>query len=388
MCGYGCLTGQGNGQGGREHGQKADQLPGYRRIDDPAARAHMAAVWGIDAADIPGPGRSAWEMLDALGTDGGVRALMVMGSNPVVSAPDSGRVGERLAALDFLVVCDFFLSDTAQLADVVLPTTQWAEEDGTMTNFEGRVVLRQAAVDPPGEVRSDLEVLSGLASRLGCRDGFSSEPRVVFEELRRASAGGRADYAGITWDRIQAEDGVFWPCPDEAHPGTPRLFLDAFATPDGRARFHSVGYRASDEEPDDEFPLYLTTGRTLVHYQSGTQTMRVEELRESEPDMFAELHPDLARVFGIEDGAVFWLQSRRGVACARARLTTNIRLDTVFMPFHWGGLGRANLLTNPALDPDSKMPEFKVCAVRIDRASIADDEDHDGLRATERGSTR
>jgi assimilatory nitrate reductase catalytic subunit len=151
-----------------------------------------------------------------------------------------------------------------------------------------------------------------------------------------------------------------------------------------------VGYRGAAEEPDDEFPLYLTTGRTLAHYQSGTQTMRVEELRESEPDTFAELHPDLARVFGIETGALFWLRSRRGVACARARLTPNIRLDTIFMPFHWGGLGRANLLTNPALDPDSGMPEFKVCAVRIDRVTTADNQDHDGLRASEieRASTR
>ena len=281
--GYGCLTGQGNGQGGREHGQKADQLPGYRRIDDPDARRHVAGVWGVDPDDLPGVGRSAWEMLDAMGRDGGVRALLVMGSNIAVCAPDSARVERRLADLDFLVVGDMFLSETASRADVVLPVTQWAEEDGTMTNVEGRVILRRAAMQAPANVRSDLEILEGLAQRLGCGERFPSQPRVVFDELRRASAGGKADYAGITYDRIEGEDGVFWPCPDEGHPGTPRLFLDAFATPDGRARFHAVSHRAAGEAPDDEFPLYLTTGRTLVHYQSGTQTRRVAQLREASP---------------------------------------------------------------------------------------------------------
>jgi assimilatory nitrate reductase catalytic subunit len=364
--GYGCLTGQGNGQGGREHGQKADQLPGYRRIDDPEAREHVARVWGIDPDDLPGPGRSAFEMLDAIGSDGGIRALLVMASNIVVSAPDSGRMQQRLADLDLLVVSDIFLSETAALADVVLPTTQWAEEDGTMTNVEGRVVLRRKALDPPADVRSDLEIIGGLARRLGHGERFPTEPRTVFDELRRASAGGKADYAGITYERIVEEDGVFWPCPDEQHPGTPRMFLDRFATPDGRASFLPVSHRKAGEEPDDEFPLFLTTGRTLVHYQSGTQTRRVAKLRDAEPDAYVELHPALARQWHIEEHDVVGLRTRRGAASARARLSPDIRPDTLFMPFHWGGTGRANSLTNPALDPDSRMPEFKVCAVRIE----------------------
>jgi assimilatory nitrate reductase catalytic subunit len=363
-CGYGCLTGQGNGQGGREHGQKADQLPGYRRIDDPAAREHVASVWGIDAADLPGPGRSAYEMLDGLGTDGGVRALLVMGSNIVVSAPDAGHVEERLDALDFMAVCDLFLSETAERADVVLPVTQWAEEEGTMTNLEGRVILRRAAVDPPDGVRSDLEVLAGLAARLGYSDGFPTEPEVAFEELRRASAGGRADYAGISYARIARDGGTFWPCAD-AGPDTPRLFLDRFATEDGRARFHPVSYRPPAEPPDDEYPLWLTTGRVLRQYQSGTQTRRVAALRTSDPDAFVELHPVLARRHGIAEGDPVTVSSRRGDALARARVTPDIRPDTVFMPFHWPAHGRANLLTNPVLDPRSRMPEFKLCAVRI-----------------------
>jgi assimilatory nitrate reductase catalytic subunit len=370
--GYGCLTGQGNGQGGREHGQKADQLPGYRRIDDPDARAHVAKVWGIDPHDLPGPGRSAFEMLDAIGSsEAGIRALLVMASNIVVSAPDSARMRQRLADLDLLVVSDIFVSETALLADVVLPTTQWAEEEGTMTNVEGRVVLRRKALDPPPDVCSDLEILHGLAERLGHGERFPIEPRMVFDELRRASAGGKADYAGITYERIAAQDGVFWPCPDEEHPGTPRLFLDAFATADGRARFHPVSHRKAAEEPDDEFPLYLTTGRTIVHYQSGTQTRRVAKLREAEPEAYVELHPALARQHRIEERDLVGLRTRRGQASARARLTPDIRPDTLFMPFHWGGEGRANLLTNPALDPHSKMPEFKVCAVRIEGSEPA-----------------
>src|SRR5215471_2821178 len=187
--GYGCLTGQGNGQGGREHGQKADQLPGYRRIDDPAAREHVARVWGIDAALIPGPGRSAFELLDSLGTADGVRALLVMGSNVAVSAPAAGRIADRLGALDFLAVCDPVLSETAALADVVLPVAQWAEETGTMTNLEGRVLLRARATPPPPGVRTDLEVIAGLARRLDAPGDWDPDPELVFGELRRASAG-------------------------------------------------------------------------------------------------------------------------------------------------------------------------------------------------------
>ena len=364
--GYGCLTGQGNGQGGREHGQKADQLPGYRRIDDPAAREHVAAVWGIDPARIPGPGRSAFELLDALGTPRGPRALLVMGSNVAVSAPSSGRIGRRLGSLDFLAVCDLFLSETAASADVVLPVAQWAEESGTMTNLEGRVLLRQRAAVPPPGVRTDLEVIAALALLLDAPGQWDAEPEAVFDELRRASAGGPADYAGISYERIAAEDGVFWPCPAADHPGTPRMFLDAFATPDGRARFVPVEHRPVAEDLDAEYPVYLTTGRLMEHYQSGTQTRRVRELREARPEPAVEVHPDLADTHKLNDGDRVRVVSRRGAAEGLVRITETIRPDTVFMPFHWGGSSSANLVTNPALDPVSKMPEFKVCAVRLE----------------------
>ncbi|WP_285776045.1 molybdopterin-dependent oxidoreductase [Microtetraspora sp. NBRC 13810] len=366
--GYACVTGQGNGQGGREHGQKADQLPGYRKIDDPAARAHVASVWGMDPGDLPGPGRSAYELLDALGTPGGPRALLLFGSNPVVSAPGAGRIAERLAGLDLLVVADVVLSETAAKAHVVLPVTQWAEESGTTTNLEGRVLLRRRAVAPPSGVRSDLAVLSGLAERLGHPEGFPAEPRAVFDELRRASAGGPADYAGITYERIAAETGVFWPCPAEDHPGTPRPFLDRFAHPDGRARFIPVNHRPADEEADEEYPIHLTTGRVLAHYQSGAQTRRIASLVRAVPEAYVELHPDLAERLGLADGDRVRVTSRRGGAEVPARITGAIRSDTVFMPFHWAGRASANLLTNPALDPVSRMPEFKVCAVRVEKA--------------------
>lgn len=450
LSGYGCLTGQGNGQGGREHGQKADQLPGYRKLTDPAARRHVAEVWGVDPDSLPGPGRSAYELLDAMGTD--IRSLLLMGSNPVVSAPRAAHIEQRLKSLDFLAVADVVLSETAALADVVLPVTQWAEETGTTTNLEGRVLLRRQAITPPDGVRSDLHVLHELAARLDVEKGFPTDPEEVFDELRRASAGGAADYSGITYRRLAEEGGVFWPCPAPAgaegagdsedasldvdpddpagdsspdvlpgdpaeasspevllgdqrrgdadegaapdvllgdptenaspgglsggpaeggfpggvHPGTPRLFLDRFATEDGRACFVPVSHRAAAEEPDDEYPVLLTTGRVVAQYQSGAQTRRVDELNAAAPGPFVEMHPRLAERLGAADGDAVAVVSRRGRAVAPARITTTIRPDTVFMPFHWPGEGRANTLTNPALDPTSRMPEFKTCAVRVE----------------------
>jgi assimilatory nitrate reductase catalytic subunit len=370
--GWGTVTGQGNGQGGREHGQKADQLPGYRKLDNPADRAHIARIWGINPEELPAPGKSAFEMLDALGTEDGVRALLVFASNVAVSAPDSRRIKKRLDALDFLAVSDIFLSETAQLADVVLPTAQFAEEDGTMTNLEGRVIRRRKALPPPEGILDDLQVIAELANRLGKGSHFSSNPQAVFDELCRASAGGLADYAGITYERIDAEQGVFWPCPSPEHPGTPRLFADRFATPDGRARFHAVQHRQIPEPPDGEFPYLLTTGRVMGQYQSGTQTRRVPALMMTDPDPFVELHPDLARRLGLTAGDTVELSSRRGSAVFRARVTDTIRADTVFAPFHWGGRFAANALTDPALDKHSRMPSFKVCAVALKRIGDSD----------------
>jgi len=360
--GYGCLTGQGNGQGGREHGQKADQLPGYRSIEDPAAREHVAGVWGVSPESLPGKGKSAYELLDSLGTDGGPKAMLVFGSNIVVSAPNAHHVTERLDSLDLLVVADVVMSETAARADVVLPVTQWAEETGTMTNLEGRVILRRKALDPPDGVRSDLDVMAGLAERLGSPVHLETDPERVFDELGRASAGGPADYAGISYERVTAEHGVFWPCPTRDHAGTPRMFLDRFATPDGRARFHAVTHRGPAEQPSGEYPLHLTTGRVLAQYQSGAQTRRIRDLEDTGP--FVEMHPLVASRVGVADGERVRLTTRRGAMTAPARVSESIRADTVFVPFHWVG---ANQLTNDALDPASRMPEFKACAAAVTR---------------------
>jgi assimilatory nitrate reductase catalytic subunit len=365
--GYACMTGQGNGQGGREHGQKADQLPGYRKLDNPEHRSEVAAIWNILPEELPQPGLSAVELLDALGER--VRCLLVFASNIAVSAPNANRVIAKLKSLDLLIVADIFLSETAELADVVLPVAQWAEEEGTMTNLEGRVIFRRRAKEPSSEIWTDLQIFKELAERLGRGQYFSTDNREVFAEFCRATAGGVADYAGISYQRIVAEDGVFWPCPSVDHPGSPRLFLDRFATDDGRAKFHPVEHVASAEMPDRDFPYILTTGRVLAQYQSGTQTRRIADLNAIEPEPFVEVHPETARGLQIGDGDLVVLTTQRGHIIVKARLSRDIRLDTLFVPFHWAAAGSANALTNAAIDPVSKIPEFKVCAVRLERAS-------------------
>lgn len=368
--GYGTLTGQGNGQGGREHGQKCDQLPGYRKITDPAGRRHVAAVWGVDESILPGPGLPAVELLAGLGRPDGVRALLVHGSNVVVSAPNVSRVREGLARLDLLVVCDFFLSETAALADVVLPVTQWAEEEGTMTSLEGRVIRRRQALDAPTGARTELWIMHELARRLDSPSTFSTDPREVFDELARASAGGIADYSGISYELLDTEAPVFWPYP-VGSTGTPRLFSESFAHPDGLARIVAVAPHAKSEELYSGGQLTLITGRLLEHYQSGAQTRRVEELNTAQPEVFAQIHPATAARLAIVDGGMLELSNSRGRLRCRARLSTDIRHDTVFVPFHYAGADSANLLTQDATDPISGMPDFKTAAVTVSAVAEA-----------------
>jgi assimilatory nitrate reductase catalytic subunit len=363
--GYGPLTGQGNGQGGREHGLKSDQLPGYRMITDPAARSHVAGVWGVDPATLPGPGVPAVELLSRLGTAGGPKALLVHGANPAVSAPNVSAVRAALGRLDLLVVSDVVPSETAQLADVVLPVAQWAEEEGTMTTLEGRVVRRRRAIDPPGQARSELWVWARLAERFGHH--LSDDACEVFDELARASAGGRADYSAITYARLDAGEALFWPCSAAAPQGTPRMFLDRFPTDDGRAHLVAVDHHGPDDDVSASMPVHLITGRVLHHYQSGAQTRRVAELVEAAPVPLLEIHPLLADTHGVTEGDAVRVTSARGELVATASVTEAIRPDTVFLPFHWAGDLSANLLTNDAVDPVSGMPEFKVCAVRLTR---------------------
>ncbi|KIA74153.1 molybdopterin oxidoreductase family protein [Paenarthrobacter sp. TAF1] len=365
--GYGTLTGQGNGQGGREHGQKADQLPGYRKITDPAARAHVASVWGVDESLIPGPGLPAVELLKSLGQPDGVRCLFVHGANVVVSAPDTNAVTQGLRSLDFLVVCDFFMSETAAEADLVLPVTQWAEEEGTLTNLEGRVIRRRKALTPPPGVRSELWLMARLAEMLEAPSTFSDDPETVFEELRLASAGGLADYSGIDYAMLDRGEAAYWPYPTGST-GTPRLFGDGFAHADGRAVMVPVtpSKRAARSFADDS--LALATGRLLEHYQSGAQTRRVAELLAAQPQARLLIHPGTAAARGISDGDYATVTNERGEVLCRAELSTSVRPDTVFLPFHFPGQENANRLTESATDPISGMPEFKTSRVWVRRA--------------------
>ncbi|MFT4414067.1 formate dehydrogenase subunit alpha [Fredinandcohnia humi] len=366
--GVATFTGQGNGQGGREHGQKADLLPGYRKLTDPEAVKYISGVWGINPEEMPKPGVSAYEMFDEI-QRGNIRAMHVICSNPAVSAPNGEYVWDGFRKLDFLVVSDFFLSETAEFADVVLPTTTWAEDEGTTTNIEGRVIHIRKVRDPLGESKPDWEIMSLIAERLGKGKHFPyKNPAEIFEEFRIATKGGKADYYGITWDRIDKEDGVFWPCPSEDHPGTPTMFRECFATDNGKANLAVVDWKEPGEYPSGEYPHILTTGRVVFHYLSGNQTRRVGFLMEQCPVPYAEMHPELASQYNLVNGDKVTLTTRRSSMSVEVRITKAIRKDTVFIPYHWGKELSVNQLTNPALDPVSRMPEFKVCAVKLKKA--------------------
>jgi assimilatory nitrate reductase catalytic subunit len=376
--GYGTLTGQGNGQGGREHGQKADQLPGYRKITDPAARAHVAGVWGVPENSIPGPGLPAVQLLMSLGQPDGVRCLLVHASNIAVASPDANAVIAGLRSLDFLVVCDFFMSETAAEADLILPVLQWAEEEGTLTNLEGRVLRRRRAIQPPAGARSELWIMARLAEALDAPSTYSEDPETVFEELRLVSAGGLADYSGIDYAMLDRGEAAYWPYP-AGSTGTPRLFLDTFAHSGGKAVMTAVAPRrrrtpAKAPLGDRTVPaktMTLITGRLLEHYQSGAQTRRVSELLAAQPEAKVQIHPAAAAALDITDGALVSVANERGEVICRAELSTAIRPETVFLPFHFPELESANRLTEAATDPISGMPEFKFNTVLVRAAAPA-----------------
>lgn len=369
-CGYGTITGQGNGQGGREHGHKCDQLPGNRDIENPEHRAHICKVWGITDDELPRKGVTAVEMFEQA-HEGELLGMINICCNPMVSHPDTNYLREALERLELFVVIDFFMSETARYADVVLPGSLHEEEEGTATTAEARVVRIRAAVPPPGNARRDTDILLEIARRLGRGQYFQYENNEdIFNELRRASAGGTADYAGITWDRVEKEMGVFWPCPTEDHPGTPRLFEDQRSYhPDGKFHLHPTPYRLSAEVPDAEYPLYYTSGRSVFHYLSGTQTRRIKFLVDKMPGPDCEMHPSLARKLGLLDRQIVTVESRRGKISVPLNITDTIREDTVFVPYHWPERLAANQITVRALDPVSKMPEFKVAACRVRAAT-------------------
>ena len=385
--GYGTIVGQANGQGGREHGQKCDQLPGLRDISNPEHRQYIAKVWKIDEHDLPGPGVDAYEMFRKIDA-GEIKALVSICFNPKVSLPDNSYVTRCLEKLEFYTAIDFFLNDTAWHADIVLPGSLQEEDEGVVTQVEGRIIKINKAVDCPGEARADWQILQDLARALGRPHGFTfSGPREIFDELRVASKGGIADYSGVTYEKVERQMGVFWPCYSEDpqtgapvdHPGTPRLFEPGsynpvakgsgpFYFPDGRARFNVADYRPPVDDASDEYPLYLTTGRVVSQFLSGAQTRRIGPLVEQYPEPRIEMHPRLAAKLGIADGEWATAETRRGTITLRAMVVTTIRPDTIFIPYHWPREKSPNQLTVAAQDPISRIPQFKVCGCRVKKA--------------------
>ncbi len=386
--GYGTIVGQANGQGGREHGQKCDQLPGLRDITNPEHRRYIAGVWGIDESEIPGPGVDAYEMFRKIDA-GEIRGLITICINPKVSLPDNNFVSRCLDKLEFYTSIDFFLSDTARHADILLPGSLQEEDEGTVTQVEGRIIKINKAVAPPGDAREDWRVIQDIAQALGRPKGFTFEsPREIFEELRVASKGGVSDYSGVTYEKVERQMGVFWPCrstdprtgePTPDDPGTPRLFepgsynpvaqgAGPFYFPDGRARFNVADYRTPVDDASEEYPLFLTTGRVVSQFLSGTQTRRIGPLVRQYPEPRIELHPRLAAKLGIANGDWATAETRRGTITLRAMVVTTIRPDTIFIPYHWAGKKSANQLTVAAQDPISKIPQYKVCGCRLRKA--------------------
>src|SRR5262245_33203006 len=330
-CGYGTIVGQANGQGGREHGQKCDQLPGWRDISNPEHRHYIAKVWGIDEQELPGPGVDAYELFRKIDA-GEIKALLTICFNPKISLPDSNFVSRCLDRLEFYAAIDFFLNETARHADVVLPGSLHEADEGTVTQVECRVIKINKAVDPPGDARQDWRIIQDIAAALGRPHGFTfTNPREIFDELRIASKGGVADYSGITYEKIEQHMGVFWPCYSEDpktgqpidHPGTPRLFERGSYNPvakgngpfyfaDGRARFNVADYRQPVDDADDQYPIFLTTGRVVSQFLSGTQTRRIGPLVKQYAEPRIEMHPRLASKLGIADGDWATAETRSG----------------------------------------------------------------------------
>ena len=379
-CGYATITGQGNGQGGREHGQKCDQLPGARDIENPEHRAFIAKIWKVQPDDIPRAGVDAYEIFRKIDR-GEIRGLLSLCFNPKVSLPDNNFVTRALGKLEFYACIDFFLNETAQHADIILPGSLHEEDEGVVATSEGRVIKINNAVNCPGDAREDWRIIQDIAAKLQRTHGMTfKNPHEIFEELRIASAGGIADYSGMTWERIEKEKGIFWPCPKEGHPGTPRLFepgswnpiakgAGPFWFPDGKAHFVVAPYTPPAEETDADYPLMLTTGRVVSQFLSGTQTRRIGPLVDQYPEPRIEIHPKLAERHGIADGDWVTAETRRGQCTLQAQVVATIRPDTIFIPYHWAGRKSANQLTISAQDPISKIPEYKVCAVRIRKSA-------------------
>lgn len=361
-CGLHPLRGQNNVQGASDSGLIPMVYPDYQRVDNDDARRKFEALWGVELD--PKPGLTVVEIMDAVHA-GQIRGMYVMGENPAMSDPDAGHARQALAELEHLVVQDIFLTETAYYADVVLPATAFPEKTGTFTNTDRLVQLGRQALEPPGEAKPDLWIIQEMAQRLGL-DWNYLHVREVFDEMRKAMP----SIAGITWDRLEHEHGVTYPCEQEGDPGDRVVFVEDFPTATRRARFVPADIIPAAEQPDNEYPFVLITGRQLEHWHTGSMTRRAAVLDALEPDAVVSIHPLDLEAIGAQAGEVITVESRRGKVCLYARADDGTPRGAVFIPFAYYEAA-ANMLTNAALDPFGKIPEFKYCAVRISKGGEA-----------------
>jgi formate dehydrogenase alpha subunit len=352
------LRGQNNVQGACDMGGLPNVFSGYQPVADANARAKMEAAWGVK--NLPDkPGLTMTEMVPAM-SKGTFKALYIVGENPVVSDPDSDHLVKAFQQLDFLVVQDIFLTETARLADVVLPATTFAEKEGTFSNTERRVGRVRQAIPPVGDSWPDWRIIVELSRRLGYPMDYA-DPEAIFEEIRQVTP----SYAGITYARLDTEGGLQWPCPTTDHPGTVYLHRGQFAR--GKGAFFAIDHRDPAEMPDAAYPLVLTTGRVLYQYHTGTMSRRAPGLEEKAPECRVEIAAGDAIDYGIKDGDPVRLRTRRGEIVARAQISPKAVAGTIFVPFHYFEAS-ANKLTIAALDPVAKIPEYKVCAIHLEKA--------------------
>ena len=350
------LRGQNNVQGACDMGALPNVFPAYQPVASDDVRAKFEKAWN---ATLPKkPGKTVVEIMDGA-YRGEIKAVYIMGENPLLSDPDLTHVEASLKRLDFLLVQDIFLTETARFADVVLPSACFAEKDGTFTNTERRVQRVRKAIPAPGLAKADWEIIAGISAKMGYPMVYTSAGEIM-AEINQVTP----SYAGITYDRLEKE-GIQWPCPDIAHPGTRFLHKDRFSR--GLGLFHAIEYLPPAELPDQEYPLLLSTGRVLYHYHTGTMTRLSRGSMERCPESLVEIHPLDAEKLGLKDGQMVRVTSRRGTLQARAKVTTRSDVGTIFMNFHFHEAA-VNLLTNPVLDPIGKIPEYKVCAVRVEAA--------------------
>jgi formate dehydrogenase major subunit len=362
------LRGQNNVQGACDLGGLPNVYPGYQQVTDPAVQAKFEEAWGVPLSDQVG--LTVTEMMKGVET-GQVRCMYVIGENPMVSDPDLNHVRHALQQAEFLVVQDLFFTETCQFADVVLPAASFAEKEGSFTNTERRVQRVRKAVDPPGKAKADSWIVTQLAQRLIAQGAVTPDPAVPYAGWGYASA---ADvmaeinaltpiYAGITHARLEQGAKLQWPVPTAEHPGTPVLHVGRFSR--GLGRFAAVDHVPPDELPDDEYPLMLTTGRVIYHWHGGEMTRRARNLQAMYPEALIEINPQDAHKAGINDGRLIRVASRRGEIVAKAEVTDRVEAGLIFSTFHFPE-SAANFLTNPALDPQAKIPEYKVCAVKVE----------------------